>query len=94
MIESTHNRAVHRLKITQGQLSGLQKMIDDDAYCMDILTQSLAIQKSLSSLSKLLIQNHVIEHITPMLASSDVDMRFKATKELLEMYELHNRRGQ
>ncbi len=93
MIESTRKRAIHRLKIAQGQLNGLQKMIDNDVYCMNILTQSLAIQKSLSSLSKLMIQNHITEHITPMIALNNPDMQLKATNELLEMYELHNRRG-
>ena len=34
-------------------------MIDDDAYCMDVLTQSLAVQRSLASLSKLILDNHI-----------------------------------
>ena len=93
MMEATRKRVSHRLNIIRGQINGLQKMIDDDIYCMDILTQSLAIQKSLSSFSKLMIQNHITEHITPMIASKNLDIQLKAVKELLEMYELHNRRG-
>ena len=58
-------RALHRSKILQGQLKGLEKMIDQEEYCMDIITQSLAIQKSLSSLNKLIVENHIhTQHVT------------------------------
>ena len=93
MIEATHMRAVHRIKIIQGQLNGLQKMVDNDVYCMDILTQSLAIQKSLSSLSKLMIDNHISEHVIPMLSSKDKTLKDKAHTDLLAMYEIHNVRS-
>ena len=53
MREDIKKRASHRTKIIEGQIKGLQKMIDNEQYCMDILTQSLAIQKSLASLVNL-----------------------------------------
>jgi len=68
-------------------------MIDQEAYCMDILTQSLAIQKSLASLNKLIVENHVTTHITDMLSSSDKLQQEKAHFELLRLYELNNVRG-
>lgn len=68
-------------------------MVAQDVYCMQILTQSLAIQKSLSSLSKLMIDNHISEHITPMINSKDKSVQQKAHDELLEIYEINNRRS-
>lgn len=68
-------------------------MIDNEAYCMDILTQSLAIQKSLSSLNKLILENHLRTHVHHMMASGSDDQQEKATQELLSLYELHNIRG-
>lgn len=68
-------------------------MIDEDAYCMDILTQSLAIQKSLASLSKLVLENHIATHIQAMMASNDETQRQKAIDELAQLYELNNVRG-
>ena len=56
MIEDIKKRALHRSRILQGQLRGLEKMIDNEDYCVDILTQSLAVQKSLRSLNKLLVE--------------------------------------
>ena len=68
-------------------------MIDEDAYCMDILTQSLAIQKSLASLSKLVLENHIATHIQDMMTSGDASQREKALAELSQLYELNNIRS-
>lgn len=68
-------------------------MIDDNEYCMAIITQSLAIQKSLASLNKLVVENHIDMHITSMLASGDTVQQQKAQQELSILYELHNVRG-
>lgn len=92
-MKTIKQRATHRSKIIEGQLKGIQKMIDEDAYCMDILTQSLAIQRSLASLSKLMLENHISTHIQQMMASGDEAQREKAISELSQLYELHNVRG-
>lgn len=93
MIEATKKRALHRAKIISGQMKGLEKQIDDEAYCMDILTQSLAIQKSLASLNKLILENHLRTHIKDSMASGNEDTQEKAVDELLSLYELHNIRS-
>ncbi len=93
MIVDIKKRASHRTKIIEGQIKGLQKMIDNEQYCMDILTQSLAIQKSLASLNKLIVENHITTHITDMLSSGDEKQQTKALEELLNLYELNNVRG-
>jgi CsoR family transcriptional regulator, copper-sensing transcriptional repressor len=94
MIASIKKRAAHRTKIIEGQIKGLQKMIDNEAYCMDILTQSLAIQKSLASLDKLVLENHLRTHIVEMMSSGEDKQQDKALTELLELYKLHNIKGQ
>lgn len=93
MIIELKKRASHRSKIINGQFAGLQKMIENEAYCMDILTQSLAIQKSLASLNKLILENHLKTHVTDMLSSSDEKIQSQAVEELLGLYELNNVRG-
>ena len=94
MITDIAKRATHRTKILEGQIKGLQKMIDNEAYCMDILTQSLAIQKSLASLDKLVLENHLRTHIVEMMHSGNEPQQEKALAELLELYKLHNIKGQ
>ncbi len=93
MIADIKKRATHRAKIIEGQFKGLQKLIDSEAYCMDILTQGLAIQKSLASLNKLVLENHLRTHVTDMLNTEDDKEHEKAITELLSLYELNNIRG-
>ena len=93
MITDIKKRATHRSKIIEGQFKGLQKMIDNEAYCMDILTQSLAIQKSLASLNKLVLENHLRTHVTDMLSEDSEESHEKAITELLSLYELNNIRS-
>jgi DNA-binding FrmR family transcriptional regulator len=88
MIKDLKKRALHRAKILEGQMRGVQKMIENEDYCMDILTQSLAIQKSISSLNKLLVENHIRTHIKEKLNNDN-----QSIDELLELYELNNRRS-
>lgn len=65
-------------------------MIDSEAYCVDILTQSLAIQRSLASLNKLILENHLKTHVADMLESNNDKVQDKAIQELLSLYELNN----
>lgn len=60
---------------------------------MDILTQSLAIQKSLASLNKLILENHLRTHVAEGFANHNSDQSEKAIEELLSLYELHNIRS-
>ncbi len=89
-MKDTKSRAIHRLRIIKGQVEALEKQIQDDAYCMDILTQSLAAQKSLASLNKLVLENHLRTHVADMMTSGDTE---KAVAELAQLYELNNIRG-
>lgn len=89
-MKDTKTRAIHRLRIIKGQVEALEKQVEDDAYCMDILTQSLAAQKSLASLNKLVLENHLRTHVADMMAHGDSE---KAIAELAQLYELNNIRG-
>ena len=89
-IADIKRRAPHRTKIILGQMRGLEKQIADDAYCMDVLTQSLAIQKSLASLNKLILERHLRTHIADKMTSGDKAQQSKAIEELLNLYELNN----
>lgn len=93
MIDDLKKRAVHRSRILQGQLKGLEKMIENEDYCIDILTQSLAIQKSLASLDKLVLENHLKTHVKDQLTGKGKKSVAEAVGELLNLYELHNVRG-
>lgn len=89
MITEIKQRALHRAKILEGQMRGIQKMIENEDYCMDILTQSLAIQKSISSLNKLILENHIRTHVKDGFNSISSAEQEHAVVELLSLYELN-----
>ncbi len=82
-------KATHRAKIIRGQLDGLVKAIDGEKYCVDLITQSRAIQLSLKSLDRMLLENHLRGHVKHMLR--DTRQENKAIKELVDLYALSNK---
>jgi len=83
------NRSIHRARIIRGQLEGLAQAIEDEKYCVDLITQSRAIQLSLKSLDRMLLENHLRSHVKHML--SDRSKENQAVKELVDLYALSNR---
>lgn len=86
VIEDIKKRATHRTSILEGQLRGVARMIEGEEYCMDIITQSRAIQKSLESLNRLLLENHLRTHVTHMFEQGGEE-REQAVDELLKAFD-------
>lgn len=82
-------RAVHRANIIRGQLDGLIRAIDEEKYCVDLITQSRSIQLSLKSMDRMLLENHLRGHVKRML--NDKKQEAKAIKELVDLYALSNK---
>ena len=75
---------VKRLHRIEGQVRGIERMVADDRYCIDILTQVAAVTTALESLGFLVLDEHVQHCVAGALASGDeADAQAKAT-ELLE----------
>ena len=72
-----------RNNIIKGQLDGLQKMIDEEEYCVDLLNQSLAIQNSLKSLDSVLFERHLKTHVTHQFHNEPEI----ATEELVKLFK-------
>lgn len=80
-------KAQKRINIIKGQLDGLQKMIDNDVYCIDLLNQSLAIQNSLKSLDSVLFERHLTTHVVHQLKHEEE----KAVTELVTLFKRINK---
>lgn len=83
--EKTKKRALHRLKIMRGKIEGLIKMVEEEKYCVDVLTQSRSVQESLKSFDSMMLENHIKQHIVKQIEAGDVD---SATEELVKIYKL------
>lgn len=93
MIQDIKKRATHRSKIIEGQFKGLVKAIENEEYCIDILTQSLAIQQSLRSLNKLVLENHMKTHVKKGMQEGDAKTQKEIIDEMLKIYSLTNSKG-
>ncbi|MEK7465724.1 MAG: metal-sensing transcriptional repressor [Patescibacteria group bacterium] len=78
-------RAIRRLRIVAGQIKGLEKMVEEDKYCIDILYQSLAIKEALSSFEGFILKNHLSTHVVQQMKSGQSK---KAVEEILSLYRL------
>jgi DNA-binding FrmR family transcriptional regulator len=54
-----HNEDIPRLKRIEGQIRGIQKMIDDERYCIDILTQLSSVQGAIKSVEENILERHL-----------------------------------
>ena len=75
----------NRLRRIEGQIRGLQKMVEDDTYCIDIITQTSAIKSALSGVEDLLLENHLDTCASKQIKAGNID---KAKKEILAVYRL------
>jgi DNA-binding FrmR family transcriptional regulator len=74
---------VKRLHRIEGQVRGIEKMVEDDRYCIDILTQIAAANTALESLAYKLLDDHVRHCVVGALASGDADDATEKAEELL-----------
>lgn len=79
------SRILRRLSIIEGQVRGLQEMIEKDIYCINVITQTSAVKNALSSIEDALMENHLSSCVIPQIEKGKGT---KATKEILEVYRL------
>jgi DNA-binding FrmR family transcriptional regulator len=77
-------RALHnRLRRIEGQVRGLQRMVDEDAYCVDVLTQVAAVQTALEQVAVQVLDAHVRGCVADAVAGPDEDAAAARLDELM-----------
>jgi CsoR family transcriptional regulator, copper-sensing transcriptional repressor len=85
------DRNLKRLRRIEGQVRGLQKMVEEDRYCPDILTQISSVQEALRSVGRELMRNHLKHCATQAIRSGDGDVAEATYDELIELIYKHSR---
>ncbi len=75
---------VKRLHRIEGQVRGIERMIEDDRYCIDVLTQIADVTTALDSLAFRILDEHVNHCVAAALASGDAEQAGAKSRELLE----------
>ena len=78
-------KLLKRLKIIEGQVRGLQEMITNGTYCIDIITQTSAVKQALSGVEDALMENHLG---TCLIHQIQKGKETKAVEEMLKVYRL------
>ena len=74
---------IKRLHRIEGQVRGVERMVEDDRYCIDVLTQISAVSRALDSLALEVLDDHVNHCVAGALASGDADEAGRKAEELL-----------
>lgn len=79
------NKLIKRLKIIEGQVRGVQGMIEKDVYCIDVITQSSAIKHAISGIEDVLLENHLSTCVVDQIRNGK---NKQPTQEILKVYKL------
>lgn len=81
---------LNRLKTIEGHVRGVQRMVDEDAYCIDILKQTQAIQRALEKFNSIILANHLNGCVTTALRGEQPEERERVVHELLQVFDATN----
>lgn len=83
-MQSKKQRIIHRIKIIKGHLNAIEKMVNEDKYCIDVVHQSLAVQKALKNLDMELMKGHIENCVVTQAMEGKTQ---KVIDELVSIYK-------
>jgi DNA-binding FrmR family transcriptional regulator len=86
MDEETKGKTLGRLRRIEGQVQGIQRMVEEDKYCVDILLQLMAVQGAVEQVQKLVLAQHIESCVSDAIRSGNARDRQKKVEELLEVF--------
>lgn len=83
-----HEETLRRLKTIEGHLRGIIRMVEEDAYCIDIIRQIQAVEAALNKVSVQILDEHLRTCVTTAIRSDDEQERERVMKEIAEVFEM------
>ncbi|MES0362087.1 MAG: metal-sensitive transcriptional regulator [Anaerolineales bacterium] len=77
---------LRRLKSIEGHVRGIERMVDQDAYCIDVIRQIQAVQAALDKVSSLILENHLNSCLITAVRGDDPEDRERVLKEISEVF--------
>ena len=91
MDENTRKTITRRLASAAGHLKGIERMVEEDIYCIDIIRQVQAVQAALNKVNGLILDNHLHTCVTTAIQGDDPHEREKMLKEVTNVFEMSNK---
>ena len=93
MSDSVKGSVGTRLKRIEGQVAGIGRMVEDDRYCVDVLTQITAVVSALRGVEDLVMQNHLQTCVTDAIQGNDPDDKQQKLDELMSVIGKFRKHG-
>ena len=78
---------LRRLKTVEGHIRGVQRMVEDDSYCIDVIRQIHAIQSALNKISISILDNHLNSCLISAVRGDDPDHQDRVLREIIDVFE-------
>ncbi len=91
MTEDYRQEILNRLKSVDGHIRGVMRMVEDNAYCIDVMNQNLAIQRALEKVNRLILEHHLETCVTTAIQGDDPAERERVIGEILGLFEATGR---
>ena len=85
------DRILRRLRSVEGHVRGIERMVEDGAYCVDVVNQIRAVQRALEKVSTAMLDRHLHTCVTPAVRGDDDEARERVLDELLAVFQAAGR---
>lgn len=82
------DKTLNRLKTIEGHLRGIIRMVEDDAYCIDVIRQVQAVEAALSKVSVQILEDHLNSCVITAIRGDSEQERERVLKEVAEVFEM------
>lgn len=82
-----HENALQRLKTVEGHLRGITRMVENDAYCIDVIRQIQAVEAALNKISSIILEDHLNSCVITAIQGEDASERERVLTEIKEVFE-------
>ncbi len=93
MNEAQKSKAAARLNRIEGQIRGIQKMVEEDRYCVDILTQTRAVVAALRGVEDLIMETHLDTCVADAMKDDDPQLQREKIDEVMSVVTRFRRYG-
>lgn len=88
MDEKTRKKVKQRLASAAGHIKGIERMVEEDIYCIDVIRQIQAVQAALNKVSAMMLDNHLHTCVTTAVRGDDPDEREQILREVTSVFEM------
>lgn len=87
MSDEVTTKILNRLKSIEGHVRGIERMVENDTYCIDIVNQILAVERALQKVNSMILNRHLHTCVTTAIRGDALDERERVISEIMTVFE-------